>query len=164
MAVLRLLIVRPVSLVFLVRRYWQGVPSFVLPFWGASFPPGTGEKPGLFISRLPFDGLCFPETLSPHTFPHDLPHICPDLRLRQRLSRSHIVGQLLLPLPRKRKPLAMSVISELNNAAFVLAVFGPPVRRFTSPVATAHARLASRDLLHLPGCGALGTFVPSWSH
>jgi hypothetical protein len=53
-------------------------------------------------------------------------------------------------------PLIWSIITErgvsrFNNAAFVPAVFGPLVRRFTNFVAKIHARLASGDVLNLSG-------------
>jgi DNA topoisomerase-3 len=52
--------------------------------------------------------------------------------------------------------LQISIISGFNSAAFVPAVFGPPVRRFTNFVTKAHASdqrsaLASSDVLHPSG-------------
>jgi hypothetical protein len=88
MAALRLLSVRPVSL-----RFPSLDGTGRLPLFCTTSPPGVGLFPlyglrkarSIYTPPFPIGGLFLPETISPLTFPYDLPRICPALRPRLRV-------------------------------------------------------------------------------
>ena len=93
----------------------------------ASVPSERENSPVHLYSVLSACGRLSTETLSPHTFPYDLPYICPALRPRLRRTHSLIVRPRSLPLSEQRKPHAISKISGLYHAAFVLAVYASQI-------------------------------------
>jgi hypothetical protein len=97
---------------------------------------------------LSVGGLLPPETMSPHTFPYGLLYICPALRPRLRCPYSLTVRPFPLPLSQRRKPHAIVYFVAQSRG------FCTRCLRFTNLVAKTHARLASSDLLCLPGWNA----------